>query len=765
MSKKIVKLSLTVAILAVFVSGCSLPWQKKAGDNLTDKNASENFNTSAVSGASEKTNQLNKFSDYDELDRFLKDNGARGANAGEIIKTAERDIDFGLSSDNSEASSSAMIYLSPSVKSAGAYESDIVKTDGKYIYALVRDELKIIKADPASEAEIIGTIPFESRPLGIFISGTNLVAFGVDDKISASSIYRNFRRRSPYTFFKVFDLSNPANPTSAREFDFEGYYKDARLVGDYVYLFTESSGAYIEGEPSTPRVIEAGAALSNDCVANEKCFAPDVFYFDVPYKSYNFLNIAAINIKDSREAIKGQSYLMDSGQNLYVSQDNIYITYAETLSEDDLEQSVKRELIFSALSAAEQEKIKAIEAADSYILSADEKKKKAGDIIDNYLSSLSEGEQKVAQARVDEGLRQKLAEESSDSEKTVIYKIAFNGRSLEYRVSGEVPGQVLNQFSLNEDGDYFRIATARSSVWSRLATDQSESYSNIFVLDNELKIVGSLKNLATKEKIYAARFIGDRAYLATFKQTDPFYVIGLANPANPAVLGALRIPGFANYLSPVDKDGNKLISIGHDAADNGLGDVELKGLKISLFDFTDLAKPKELNSFIIGEAGSDSIALSDHQAFLYSEDKNLLAIPAVLKENDKSVFSGSLVFNIIDNKFSLKGKIDHLDAGDGADYLNGHNYYDNTVKRSFYIDSNFFTFSNGFLKINSLDSLAPVKNLALTKGEDDYTITPATDNPVDDTPKEVIDSVENASSSTVSEIIDEPAVSTSTEIN
>ena len=240
--------------------------------------------------------------------------------------------------------------------------------------------------------------------------------------------------------------------------------------------------------------------------------------------------------------------------------------------------------------------------------------------------------------------------------------------------------------------------------------------------------------------------MGDRVYLVTFKQTDPLFVISLKDPTKPAVLGALKIPGFSNYLHPADKDGNKLIGLGRDTEETAGGGVKVKGLKLSLFDFTDLAKPKELDSYLIGDASSDSIALSDHKAFLYSESKNLLAFPVVLRENGNLNFAGSFVFTIDKDRLKLKGRIDHSAAGHyaQADYWDGYGYYDNTVKRSLYINDDLFTFSNKFLKVNSLTDLSEIKSLELTSGGDDYIITPLP--AALTTTPEIIPSLGNASS-------------------
>ncbi len=722
-----------LVVLSVLVSGCTLPWKKKVPIN--DQNT-ENVEETPIEEVASSTNQIKKFANYDELKKFLEEHNNSSQSVGStmtirnlagagISKSAAPMANSAESLTASTDAAASTDYSTTNNQVAGVDEADIIKTDGTYIYALVRNELKIIKANPASEATIISTITFKSRPQDIFIYGTSLAVFGSDQQIYTMAAYRSFRRQNPYTFFKVFDLSNPADPKLVRDLDFEGNYTDARLIGDYAYLFTNSYGNYIENEPLVPRVLDNGEVLANSCDASAKCFIPDVYYFDIPYDAYNFSNITAINIKDNSEMINGQSYLMNSGQNLYVSQNNIYITYTEYLNEYELEQTIKRELIYSKLISDDQDKITHIEAVADYILSKNEKKAKVSAIIDNYLNALSEEEQKTTQASIDEALKQKLTEKSKEMEKTVIHKIAINGHNVEYRGMGEVSGQVLNQFSMDESGDYFRIATTRNQMWSRLSDAPEKSYSNLYVLNSELKIVGSLENLATDERIYSARFMGDRAYLVTFKQTDPLYVVGLSDPTKPTVLGAIKVPGYSSYLHPADKNGNKLIGFGRDAEENSSGGATTKGLKLALFDFTDLSQPKELDSYLIGDATSDSIALQDHKAFLYSEAKNLLSIPAVLRQDNKVSFAGSLVFNIVDNKLVLKGKIDHSSGGNfsDSDYWGGYDYYDNTVKRSLYIDNNLYTFSNKFLKINSLSDLSTVKNLILTAGGNDYIIT------------------------------------------
>ncbi len=145
-------------------------------------------------------------------------------------------------------------------------------------------------------------------------------------------------------------------------------------------------------------------------------------------------------------------------------------------------------------------------------------------------------------------------------------------------------------------------------------------------------------------------------------------------------------------------------------------------MKLSLFDVSDVNSPKEIDTFIIGESGSDSIAAQDHKAFLFSRERNLLVIPVSLMEKEKQqwaefTFGGALVFKVDTKGFTLRGRIDHSDSGapSGEDYWSGYSYYDNTVKRSLYIDDVLYTFSNSYLKANSLSDLRELKKVSFEK--------------------------------------------------
>jgi len=759
---------LIIIFAFIFVlSGCSLfpqkptePVSPPVNNNQDDQDNNQVSQTDQNQTIEEQLiaqKNINKFENLDELKNFIEERGTGSAYSGYggmavddvmwggVEKMAVNSMDLenvavptvqeatGLGGGPSDDFSTTNIQVE------GVDEADIIKTDGKYVYAVVKNDLYIVDAYPAQDATVLAKIQFESRPQDIYINGEDgktsdkLVVFGQDDVFYKTDIYQKFKRRGNYAFFKVFDITDKKNPKQIRDLDLEGNYSNSRMIGDYVYFITNNYNYYYaEDEPILPKIISNGEVVSNTCGDGAKCFMPDMYYFDMPYSSYNFTSVLSVNIKDENEEIGGDVYLMSSNQNMYVSLNNIYITYTRYISEYELEMQIIREILYPRLSEKDQDKIAKIEEVENFILSPDEKNRKIQMIIENYGYTLGGDEQDKLDKELEEAMKKKYEDISKELEKTIIHKIAINKGNLEYKTVGEVTGQVLNQFSMDEQDGYFRIATTKNRTWSRYMEENLESYSNVYVLDKDLKVVGAVEKLAPDERIYSARFMQDRVYLVTFKQMDPLFVIDLSSPTNPKVLGELKIPGFSNYLHPYDD--TTLIGFGKDTGETEWGGVRTKGLKVSLFDVSDVKNPKEIDTYVMGDAGSDSIALSDHKAFLFSKEKNLLVIPVSIRESlgggswGSLTFSGAAVLSIDKNGIELKGKIDHSDGGklSESDWWRGYNYYDNTVKRSLYIDDVLYTFSNQYLKMNKLSDLNLVKNLELKKNktgsDDDFEI-------------------------------------------
>ncbi|MEM4634106.1 MAG: beta-propeller domain-containing protein, partial [Candidatus Anstonellaceae archaeon] len=314
---------------------------------------------------------------------------------------------------------------------------------------------------------------------------------------------------------------------------------------------------------------------------------------------------------------------------------------------------------------------------------------------------------------------------AADWQKTAISKISLS--SFTPIAKGEVPGYLINQFSMDESKGYFRVATTIQPSWWA-GWDGQASANALYVLDDKLQIVGKVEGIAPGETIYSVRFMGDRAYMVTFKKVDPFFVIDLSDPNSPKLLGKLKIPGYSDYLHPYDD--SYIIGLGKEAIPSKEGDFALQqGVKLSLFDVRNPEDPKEVAKFEIGDRGTESYALHDHKAFLFSKDLNLLVIPITLAKIDKSkyaggeipdwaygdfVFQGAYVFKVSPEEgFLLRGTITH--ASEEELLKSGEYFYaKSNVLRSLYMDDYLYTVSNRMVKANDLNSLAHISSVQIS---------------------------------------------------
>ncbi len=325
----------------------------------------------------------------------------------------------------------------------------------------------------------------------------------------------------------------------------------------------------------------------------------------------------------------------------------------------------------------------------------------------------------------------------TSSEKTNVYKFSLDKEDIDFKGKGNVPGSILNQFSMDESGDYFRIATTKGNSWDNTSTN------NVYVLDEDMEMTGKLEDIAPGESIYSTRFMGDRLYMVTFKKIDPFFVIDMADPKGPKILGKLKIPGYSDYLHPYDE--NHIIGFGKDTV-NATESEELdwnqdfvwyQGLKVAMFDVTDVTAPKQMFYEIIGDRGTDSELLRDHKALLFDKEKNLFAFPVTLAEisdevkNDPDasgseygdiVFQGAYVYGIdLENGFDLKARISHYNETEVADKSGYYWYGDKDIERILYIGNFLYTVSKGMVKANDMtDDFVDVNEVEVGGTDDEY---------------------------------------------
>lgn len=310
---------------------------------------------------------------------------------------------------------------------------------------------------------------------------------------------------------------------------------------------------------------------------------------------------------------------------------------------------------------------------------------------------------------------------------TEIYKFGIKKGEVKYSGKAEVPGTVLNQFSMDEYDGYFRIATTEggmplymySQSWINKTVKDSlkgiqapqKMTNDLYVIDKDMAVKGSIKNIAPDEKIYSVRFMGDRAYMVTYKQMDPLFVIDLKDAARPKILGELKIPGFSTYLHPYDE--NHLIGFGYDSTLVNEGGTEMartQGMKAALFDVTDVNNPVQKYAINIGKRGTYSDLLQNHKALLFSKENNIIAFPVdeVDSEEKGCSFQGAYVYHFdLKDGFVLKGRITHIK--NQADLQ--MNYYDDRITRIVYIGDKLYTISNNCIKENDMNSLKDISSI------------------------------------------------------
>jgi Beta propeller domain len=236
---------------------------------------------------------------------------------------------------------------------------------------------------------------------------------------------------------------------------------------------------------------------------------------------------------------------------------------------------------------------------------------------------------------------------SSASQETYLVTYKYANATTVGSTLGSVPGYILNQFSMDHinqnDVDYLRVATSTQSIWAPNAEgiweNTANSTSQVSILQfndgaaGAMPMVGKITDLGKPgEQIYSVRFIGDKGFVVTFLQTDPFYTLDLSDPTNPQVAGELEIPGYSSYLHPAGE--NAIIGVGQAADANGT----ITGLQISLFDVSDFSNPVRVQNLEVSSrnssmsSGASSEAEYDHKALRYLPESKLLIIPVTYYE-------------------------------------------------------------------------------------------------------------------------------------
>jgi inhibitor of cysteine peptidase len=481
------------------------------------------------------------------------------------------------------------------VQIGGIDEPDILKTTSETVYysppnrrpRIVHDEdgderrvapddgVRLINATDPAAPEVANRLNVSGQ---LLLANDTLVVFDGDTIVG-------------------YDVADRANPEQAWSTNLSSRVVTARLYGGHVYLVTES-----RVDAREPCPIEPLGDVTVPCT--------DIHHPSDPVPVDSTYTVTAFDPADGSVSDTA-SFVGSGGRSVvHVSPGTVYVTYPRPV---DRAEMLAEFLVTNQSDRLDADTIARIEEIRSYDLSPRAKRIEIRRAIETWLTSLDEEERREAQRALREDMQAWAADNKRDFEQTGIVAFDIGGAdtdspTVEAGATGTVPGQPLNQFSLDERDGRLRIAT---TVGGAMGTD---SENDLYVLDESLEETGSVQGMGITERIYSVRYVGDEAYIVTFRRIDPFHVVDLSDPENPTVEGELKLPGFSSYLHPLSED--RVLGIGEEDGQ----------VKLVVFDVSDPGNPTIENDRILDARWS--AVSEDHHAFLMDRRHGVFFLPA-----------------------------------------------------------------------------------------------------------------------------------------
>jgi uncharacterized secreted protein with C-terminal beta-propeller domain len=467
------------------------------------------------------------------------------------------------------------------VQEAALDEPDVLKTDGESVYysgyhfQQTAHETTILDIEDPANPERAATIPAAGELLLVEDSET-LVVFG-DGRIWG------------------YDISDPSSPEQRWNEPLDASLQTARLYEDSLYLVLVDRPETDEPCPITPyagKTVECTDIYRPDSQANA-----DAVY-------------TAMELDPETGGIQEEASIVGSADTsaVYVSENAIYLSYTRSTSQFELMSSY---ITGPGSEHVDEDVVDEIENLRELNISQQAKQTELNVIMGDWRSSLDESEREEAIQAFDEGLREYMNENNRAMTMTGIVSIGIGDDDMSVDATGEVPGHPLNQWSMDEHEGHLRIAT---TIPGRMG---SQSVNDVYVLDDDLSVTGSVTGLGEGQRVYSVRFEGDLGYVVTFRQIDPFYTLDLSNPDNPIKEGELEVPGVSHYLHPLQDEGDYVLGVGEEAG----------SVKLSIFDVSDRSNPTEEDVKIL-DSERFSEANQNHNAFLQDERHGVFFMPA-----------------------------------------------------------------------------------------------------------------------------------------
>ncbi|WP_226594632.1 beta-propeller domain-containing protein, partial [Microseira wollei] len=487
------------------------------------------------------------WSRFDGVDLVSNQSQLEG-NVAQVIATADATNSNSFTTvigGAAEASESFVQSSSTNTQEQGVDEADLVETDGKYIYEVVGQTLTIVDARNSQQLNIASQTDLSSlgNIEGAYLQGNRLTVISNDwywglplAQASSDSIPT---LSGPKVNVTVFNVSDPTSVKIEEKSQLEGSLLTSRAINDQVYVVTQAGfglpapqlvpGTKVDlkpnpGDPlptlSSTRISNRGLNLSKVVDANISPIPWNTYTYQYETKEQYLARIQGQELKlglPDFTTVDGQGRLVGSGQLSQAT--NIYKPL------DD----------------------KPYQVANVSVFDVDDGKPGpdfSTGIPKNYLD-------KAYMSSDNLYLLGRDWQQWSDPQ-TQLLKVDLNPLTLV--ATGDAPGRVLNQFSVDEHEGFVRVATTTGSGWN--------SKNNLYVLQQQgqkLDIVGRLEGLAPGETIRSARLMDDYGFMVTFREVDPFFTLDLRQPTNPQLAGELKLPGFSQYLQVIESSGKQLV--------------------------------------------------------------------------------------------------------------------------------------------------------------------------------------------------------------
>ena len=610
-----------------------------------------------------------------------------------LLRTSDLPVAFTAAMDN---------HSQTNVQVEGVDEADLVETDGEYLYVISEQDLVIVQAGIGDELSVVSRTRLPARPQGMYLSGNRLALISTTATTNAwSGPIRALPAigilalvdgeqaeppAPPTTTLTVLDVTERAAPSLVHKTELDGQLVTSRVVDGQLRLVLSNNLDL----PAPIALPVATAQAPSDTPAN-------------PDSSNNLVDLVADAATRFWEGPGGADHVYETKEQYLARVRDQILGLAQpqmrslALNGDVLSESVLFEAtdLYRPVSHSDRSMITlaTFDLASNEAGPADTANILGGSAPQVYSTA---DDVYVFSQQAQAWFWNANADVTSE-----VWKFAIDNvtHAVELSAKGEFAGELLNQFAADERDGYLRLVT-KPVGWQ----DGGHSVHVLAQSGDALDVVGTVGGIAPDEVLYSVRFVEDRAFFVTFRKVDPLFAVDLSHPENPQLLGELHIPGYSDYLQPIDA--NHLLAVGRDA-DEQTGLFE--ELQVSIFDVSDLADPQLLHRYSFDGGRSTATPVTgdrwtrgdgDHHALSYFAEQGVLAIPIFTADEGWS-WNGEQITTLFEpGDGGLQ--VFRIDLDDGFTSI-GLVEHDTLVERSLRIGEHLYAISPGTVSVHELD--------------------------------------------------------------